>query len=162
MSSKEGGLTCTYDAPKPSSVSIKLSEQNFAVEIIEDILDKVDEISFDGLNDKLDYEKHEHDFEIVYPNDGDAKFGNVIVKINEFLDTIEENITDSVADNVTDADQSIDASDEMFHIIHDDGDDVIDDSDGMVTDKHLASQSQVYASDSANNICFGSDVTDSR
>ncbi|KAL0809677.1 hypothetical protein ABMA28_011196 [Loxostege sticticalis] len=116
MTSKEGHITCEYDGPKKyDQYGSAVCEQtiDFCDEIVDEILTKVEEIA-----DK-------HDFEvIVHPHEKrEEKFMSLDMKINDFLDTIEEN------------DTSIETGPEdIIQIIND------DDSDGLVNDKLLSTE----------------------
>lgn len=151
---KHGGITCKYEDPNNHSTTIFRIEDKdiygITVEIIDDILDKVEEVAYDHLNIKYD---DKHDFEIVYPHE--EAFANVNVKINEYLDTIEEV-------DATDTNTSLDMAENLVFDKNDDNEDTDDnnltdidivneekegiqntvssdavDSDGMINDRHL-------------------------
>ncbi|XP_063898080.1 uncharacterized protein LOC110373783 isoform X3 [Helicoverpa armigera] len=91
MTSKEGNLTCKYEGQTDPIVDEE--KYNSVVEIIDDILDKVDEV-LDDFAEKIDLDNEKTDpFEVIaFPNAlDDSKYDSVEVKVNEYLDTIEEN-----------------------------------------------------------------------
>ncbi|XP_028178156.1 uncharacterized protein LOC114365717, partial [Ostrinia furnacalis] len=136
MTSKEGHITCEYDGPKKYDQYGGVCEQNLdlCAEIIDELLNKVDEVSSER--------EYKHDFEvIVYPHEKrDEKFINLDVKVNDYLDTIEEN------DLSTET-----GPEDVLQIIND------DDSDGLVNDKLLSTE--IVGGDRIT--CISPDITDS-
>lgn len=111
MTSKEGKVTCE----RLNKNDPQINEDNcFIIDIINEIIDKVDELS--AMNEFNNIDKN--DFEVIaYTNEN-------FVSKNDFLDTIDENSTDvTVSDVVEDEIQVIDV-----------------DSDGIDTDKLIESE----------------------
>ncbi|XP_059062433.1 uncharacterized protein LOC131855207 [Achroia grisella] len=130
MTSKEGSITCEYDNPNRNE---DLHRFNFIIGIIDDIIDKVYELTVEELYGK----DFKHDFEIVaHPINDDSI---EIDKVNDYLDTIEES-------DMNDTTVSMESG-------HDEYIDI--DSDGLINDKMLDSAMETVQDD-----C--SDLTGSR
>lgn len=86
-------------------------------EIIDDVLDKVDKVVIDDIPEKIDLDNEKNDaFEIIaYPKTmTESKIDSVDAKVNDYLDTIEEN-------DLTDTTNSLEMTlDEGMHIVNDD------------------------------------------
>ncbi|XP_045782482.1 uncharacterized protein LOC123879030 isoform X1 [Maniola jurtina] len=115
MTSEKGNIMCRYDGPKKCVIN---EENDFIIDLINEIIDKVDEIIEHCYN---------HDFEVIaYPNDNFEK------KINDYLDTIDEGT------DVT----GLDIGEEEIQVIDGLIDTMIDgdlDSDATVTDDFMES-----------------------
>ncbi|XP_026741955.1 uncharacterized protein LOC113504066 isoform X2 [Trichoplusia ni] len=118
MTSKEGAITCKYESQKKYDKNSFIDEDryNYMYTIMEDILEKVEEIISDEYTEKLDSDTEKNDsFEIIsipVQSVQDAKFEAVEMKVNEYLDTIMEN-------DLTDTTNSLEAHEGVIHVIHD-------------------------------------------
>lgn len=130
--SNDGKLTCKYGNSRENT-SVLSDEHKFLIDIVEEIIDKVDEIINCSIN-----EIREHEFEVIaYPNE---TFNNVDRR--DCLDTIEENVTDATM---------------SIEMIGDDEIQVINsglDSDGL-NDKFVKSNTVINKNDDnqESNIC---------
>ncbi|XP_060808650.1 uncharacterized protein LOC132903748 [Amyelois transitella] len=124
MTSKEGGITCEYT----KDIDPTDSRYCFIIDMLEDVLDKVEEISIDETftiyNDKGDFEV------INSPKDDDSIFTPPLDKKNDYLHTIEEDCVDSSTSETN----SVTNSEDVIQIIN------VGDSDGIVNEKLLLSE----------------------
>ncbi|XP_030022376.1 uncharacterized protein LOC115441655 isoform X2 [Manduca sexta] len=121
MTSKEGAITCEYNHRRYDKIDLMSDEMySYITEIIDDILDKVEELTIHNITERLDLD-YGNDFEVIaYPKcDSESKY---CMEGKEFLDTIDEN-------DVTDTTLSTEVED-VIRVIE-------EDSDGLVNDKHL-------------------------
>lgn len=91
MTSKEGTVTCQYPGQIDGDLIIDHELYNAMFRIIEEILNKVDELTIYEFMEKVDlYQEKNDPFEVIpFPND--SKYISVEAKVSEYLDTIEEN-----------------------------------------------------------------------
>ncbi|KAH9639519.1 hypothetical protein HF086_006492 [Spodoptera exigua] len=109
--SKNESTTKLDHAPIDSEISKSINE------IIDDVLEKVDEVVIDEFAEKDDSDSERNDaFEIIaYPKTViESKIDSNDVKVNDYLDTIEEN-------DLTDTTNSLEIGlDDGIHIVNDD------------------------------------------
>ncbi|KAF9419153.1 hypothetical protein HW555_004238 [Spodoptera exigua] len=109
--SKNESTTKLDHAPIDSEISKSINE------IIDDVLEKVDEVVIDEFAEKDDSDSERNDaFEIIaYPKTViESKIDSIDVKVNDYLDTIEEN-------DLTDTTNSLEIGlDDGMHIVNDD------------------------------------------
>ncbi|XP_053621164.1 uncharacterized protein LOC128681367 isoform X2 [Plodia interpunctella] len=137
MTSKEGGITCEYDI---KNIDPTDSRYDFIVEMIDDILDKVDEVSF---VDTFTIYNEKCDFEVIdSPKDSDSNITATIDKKNVYLHTILEDCVDT---NSIETNSVVSNSEDVIQIIND------GDSDGIVNEKMLSPVVEVQIADPLEN-----------
>ena len=108
MTSKEGEITCEY---ANKHVPIINEDNSFIIDIVDDLILKIDEIS------KIDSNKIDNnEFEVIaYTNEN-------FVRKNDYLDTIDENSTDATISDLIE---------EELHVID------VGDSEGIVVERSI-------------------------
>ncbi|XP_026316667.1 uncharacterized protein LOC113227839 [Hyposmocoma kahamanoa] len=124
MTSREGNITCQYSLPhKFGSTPMNPGDYNFAVDIIEDVLDKVNEMIVDEFTEKHDGDTEKNGFEVIaFPsnlNDEGNKSDSFGPNEEQALET---NL--SVEDGLEDVIQIINDEETTY-------------SEGLIGDKHL-------------------------